>query len=365
MTLYVANSNSTSTRLKPLTATSFEERGLDEPNYLRPLLKNSIGKVDGMLDDIMIVAEEFNEWKSSNRRVDLLAVDQKANLVVIEVKKTSHGDHAELQSIRYAAMISKITFDKIVEVYQGFMEDNGIDGDARDKLMEFFGWNEVDENLFGQEVKIVIASAGFSDELATSVIWLRNTCDLDIRCMKMEPWLHGEDLLIDANIVIPVPGTEDIDFKSSEKKQKERQSTSKKDFSRYDVSVNGVEYGRKKAKNHAMHALIKALVNENKCSPQEIDETLAKMNLFYIIPYKLNAASAYEHVTNEISEDKAKRFFCRQDDDILHHDGKTYLVTNGWQLDTLEYVVEELKTRYPELDIKVVNSDERITSSEV
>ena len=358
MPIYIASS--TDGKLEPLRKTSFEEQGLQETTYLRPLLKNSIGKGDGILDELMIVSEEFSDWSRSNRSVDLLAVDRKANLVVIEAKRTSHGDHAELQSIRYAAMISKITFDKVVEVYQKFMEDNGIDGDAREKLLKFFDWNKVDENLFGKEVKIVIASTGFSDELAISVMWLRSTCNLDIKCMKMELWSHGEDLLIDANIVIPAPGTEDIDFKSSEKKKKEKQSTSNKDFSRYDVSVNGVEYVKSEAKNRTMHALIKALVNENRCSPQDIDNTITKMNLFYVIPKEMNAISAYQYVADEVSEDKAGRFFCSQDDDILCHDGKTYLVTNGWQLDTLEYVVGELQAKYPELGIEVVNSDKKI-----
>ena len=355
MTICIADSKSKT--LVPLEETTFEQQGLHETTYLHPLLKNSIGKIDGM-DGIMIVAEEFGEWNSSNRSVDLLAVDREANLVVIEVKRSGHGDHAELQSIRYAAMISKISFDKIVEVHQTYMNKNNIDGDARGRLLEFFSWKEVDETLFGQEVKIVIVAAGFSNELATTVMWLRDTCSLDIKCMKMEPWLHGDALLIDADIVIPAPETADFDFKSREKKQRERKSSdSKKDHSRYDVSVNGVEYGKRMFKNRAMHALIKALVNDNECSPQEIDNTIDNMNLFHIIPEKMNAANAFKYVTNKISKDRAGRFFCSQDDDILWYDGQTYLVTNGWSLDALEYVVEELKAKYSELEIQVVSSD--------
>lgn len=356
MTIYIDNSKN---KPKQLTKTSFKDRGLQEPTYLRPFLKNYLGNNDGILDDIMIVAEEFSDWSGSNRSVDLLAVDKMANLVVVEVKRTERGDHAELQAIRYAAMISKITFDKIVQVYQNFMIDNSIDGDASDKLQKFFGWKKIDENLFGREVKIVIASSGFSDELAISVTWLRNTCGLDIKCLKVEPWLHGKDLLIDAKIVILAPGTEDFDFESSEKKQRERQSTSGKDFSRYDVSVKDTECGKRMFKNHAIHALIKALVNENKCSPQEINEATTRKDLFYVVPEKVDATSAYEYVVNKAGENKAGRLFCNQDDDIFHHDDKTYLVTTGWWLDNFEQAVEELKAKYPELGIEVVNSDEK------
>ncbi len=43
-----------------------------------------------------------------------------------------------------------------------------------------------DEEQFGQEVKIVLASAEFSKELTTSVMWL-NDFGLDIRCVRMHP----------------------------------------------------------------------------------------------------------------------------------------------------------------------------------
>lgn len=357
MTICIADYRSK--KLAPLEKTTYQKQGLKEPDFLHPILKNSIGKGHGILDDCMVVAEEFDEWNASSRSVDLLAVDREANLVVIEVKRSKgsgHTDHAELQAIRYAAMISKITFDKIVEVRQKFMKDNGIVGNARSDILKFFGWSAVDENLFGQKVKIVIAASEFSDELATSVMWLRNTCNLDIKCMKMEPWLHNRRLLIDTDIVIPAAETAVFDFKSDEKKQKERQSTSNKDHSRYDVSVNGKKYGKKMHKNKTVHTLIKVLVNKHKCLPHDIDSATTK-NLFFIIPEEMNAADAYNYIADNVSENRAGRFYCNQDDDIFRHGGKTYLVTNGWELAALEDVLEELKEKYPSISIEVVKSD--------
>jgi len=45
------------------------------------------------------LSEEFGDWDESRRRIDLLAIDSQANLVVIELKRTSDSGHMELQAI--------------------------------------------------------------------------------------------------------------------------------------------------------------------------------------------------------------------------------------------------------------------------
>ena len=63
-----------------------------------------------------MIAEEFGQWEDSRRRIDLLGLDKGANLVVIELKRTEDGGHMELQAIRYAAMVSTLTFDKLITI---------------------------------------------------------------------------------------------------------------------------------------------------------------------------------------------------------------------------------------------------------
>ncbi|RLA03436.1 MAG: hypothetical protein DRQ54_10765, partial [Gammaproteobacteria bacterium] len=45
--------------------------------------------------------------------------------------------------------------------------------------LNFLGWEEADEEHFGQDVRIVLVSGDFSKELTTSVLWL-NERDLDV-----------------------------------------------------------------------------------------------------------------------------------------------------------------------------------------
>lgn len=55
--------------------------------------------------------------EDSNRRIDLLCLDKQASLVVVELKRTDDGGHMELQAIRYAAMISPMTFSEMIETF--------------------------------------------------------------------------------------------------------------------------------------------------------------------------------------------------------------------------------------------------------
>jgi RecB family endonuclease NucS len=108
----------TSDNLIKIAQTTFDQAGLRERTDLQRLLQKQI---DVILPDTLVIAEEFGEWEESKRRIDLLALDKNANLVVIELKSTEDGSHVELQAIRDAAMISKMKFERAVEIYEGHL----------------------------------------------------------------------------------------------------------------------------------------------------------------------------------------------------------------------------------------------------
>src|SRR5690349_10598691 len=120
-------------RLVELQPTAFASQGLRERADLQRLLRDQIEIV---APDVLVVSEEFGGWEDSKRRIDLLGLDRDANLVVIELKRTEDGGHMELQAIRYAAMVSKMTFDKVAEVFQEHLQATGRGGSARELLLE-------------------------------------------------------------------------------------------------------------------------------------------------------------------------------------------------------------------------------------
>lgn len=112
----------TSDQIRKIPETTFSLVGLRERYDLQLLLRS---KFDVISPDTLIIAEEFGEWDTGHRRIDLLGIDKDANLIVVELKRTEDGGHMELQAIRYAAMVSAMTFEQAVEVYANLLRKDG------------------------------------------------------------------------------------------------------------------------------------------------------------------------------------------------------------------------------------------------
>lgn len=219
----------TKENLIPLSETKFGSEGIYERKDLQRLLKQHI---DVLADDLMVIAEEFGDWADSNRRIDLLCIDRDASLVVVEIKRTEDGGHMELQALRYAAMVSAMTFRQLIDAHAHYRNPQEPSAEqAEAAVLEFLGWDEAKEDQFADQVRIVLASADFSKELTTSVIWL-NDQGLDILCIRMKPYrlLDGR-ILLDVQQIIPLPEASAYQTQIRAKEQAGRQHRSE----RYDL----------------------------------------------------------------------------------------------------------------------------------
>lgn len=338
-------------KITPIERTTFAQQGLRERHDLQALLKSQIEVIS---PETLIVAEEFGEWEDSRRRIDLLGIDKGANLVVIELKRTEDGGHMELQAIRYAAMISTLTFDKLVTNYERYLSDNNIDQDATESLLEFLDWNEPDEEQFGQEVKIVLASAEYSKELTTSVMWL-NDFGLDIRCVRMHPYASQGQTFVDVQTVIPIPEVADYQVRIREKKQKERESRkSARDFTKYNVDIAGEQY-LAQSKRWMMFRLVSGVLS-NGGTPQQVMDAIPwrKSRLFEVFEGTLSAEEVYDQIMKDDAGGtvpRAKRYFCN-DGEVFHAEDKTYVLSNQWGNKTVE-AVDSLAKMFPDLNIEI------------
>ncbi len=220
----------TSDTFRPLSEASFADLKVRERDDLQRLLR---AQIEVLGDDLYVLTEEFGDWEDSRRRIDLLAIDRQANLVVIELKRTNDGGHMELQAIRYASMVSAMTFERAEQIHAEFL--TRLDepaSEAHSRMLKFLSWDEPDEENFATDVRIVLVAADFGKELTTAVLWLRDR-EIDIRCVRLRPYKDGNSKLIDVQQIIPLPEAHDYQVQLREKEMVGR----KKRAERHDVRL--------------------------------------------------------------------------------------------------------------------------------
>ena len=214
MPLYRWNSDN----LESVPSTSFEGEHILEEK-LRTLLRD---QPEVLEEGLFVIAEEFSNWQDSSRSIDLLVLDREGNLVVIELKRTQSGDHSELQAVRYAAMVANMTVEQVIEAHTAYLSKRGIDKDAKLRVLDHLeAEDEADATILTDRPRIILASAGFSTELTTSVLWLRDG-GMDISCVKLQLYKNRDGLLMDTMQVIPLPEASDYLVKVREKEEDER-----------------------------------------------------------------------------------------------------------------------------------------------
>lgn len=218
-------------KLTAANPTRFYVEGLRERQDIQRMLRDQIAVLG---EDLLVLSDEYGGWIDSNRRIDLLCLDAEANLVVVELKRDDAG-HMELQAIRYAAMIARMTFAEAVDAHTQYLRRCGQSGeDAEAKLLAYLNWQEAEQEEFGGSVRIILASAAFSKELTTTVLWLREQ-GLDISCIRLSPYKLGDGrLLLDVQPIIPLPEATQFQTQIGLKRQAEQKAKVERHEVRYE-----------------------------------------------------------------------------------------------------------------------------------
>jgi hypothetical protein len=160
-------------------------------------------------EDLLIVNMEFDKFEGSKDRLDLLALDREGNLVIVELKRTSLAGYADLQAIRYAAMVSSITIEQLVDHYADYRkkatkQQTSME-ELRAEINDFVELEDFEEP--SSRPRIILCSEDFSLEITTTVLWLRGY-DLDISCVKITPHRLDDKIVLVPEKIIPLKESE-------------------------------------------------------------------------------------------------------------------------------------------------------------
>lgn len=221
--------------IQPLVRTNLAAERIREREDLQRLLMK---RIDVISADLLVITEEYSLFQDSRRRIDILAIDRSGNLVVIELKRTEDGGHMELQALRYAAMVSTVTLDHLVEVFAEARAQTA--SEARSAILE---WLDEPLDELPNHVRIVLVSADFSTEITSTVLWLNENYNMDISCFRIVAYRMGAEVLLDLQQIIPLP--EAKDFQIQQRKKGAAAAvvrTGGRDFTRYDLRFDGELY---------------------------------------------------------------------------------------------------------------------------
>ena len=157
-------------------------------------------------EELLVLSIEFDRFDQSKDRLDILALDRAGNIVVVELKRDPFAGYADLQAIRYAAMVSSLTIEKVLPYYMDYQRKylgiaNPVKDESEAAINEFVTSEEFEE--LSNTPRIILCSEDFSPEITTTVLWL-NANGLDISCVKITPHDMGERIAIVPNKIIPL-----------------------------------------------------------------------------------------------------------------------------------------------------------------
>jgi hypothetical protein len=333
-------------RLVKLEAGSFAQEKINEVSHLQKYIANSISIID---PNLYVITTEFNNFADSKRRIDLLCIDKEANFVVIELKRTEDGGHMELQAIRYAAMVAGTKYKSIIDIHKSYLQRVGQSSEgSEERILKFLEWQEPKEQDFGSEVKIILISADFSVEITTSVLWL-NQRDLDIRCIRLKPQKDGDNLYFDIQQIIPLPEAADFQIKQKEKASEERMARredNKRDHTKYDIIINGVEKKRLN-KREAIYFVIEGAISQN-IKPEELYEyTGGESRWISVNKSCQNKFEFEEEVMRKNKKYDGSRWF-NKDQELFKVESKTYAFSNQHGGDT-KFFIQQIFDKFRDL----------------
>jgi hypothetical protein len=325
---------------------SFSALGLHERGDLQRLLRDNISILAA---DTLVISEEFSHWDRSDRRIDLLGVDRTGSLVVVELKRTTDDSFADLQALRYAAMVAQMTFDEAVEALRRYLTSRDKSDDPQSILLQHLGWAEPTDGRFNEDVKIVLAAADFSPEVTSTVLWL-NERDLDIKCIRLQPFQTENDILLDVQQIIPLPEAADYQVQIKQKKRESRTATEQSaDWTRYDVTV-GNETIKSQYKRDVIFHAVTFLIHRG-VSPDVLEE-LATRRVFWVVDGETDSQEFREQIAKSRPNDRnaVSRVFSK-DGQLFHRDGKTLGISNQWNKATMEETMDAWVNQFGHLGL--------------
>lgn len=209
--MYKLNGHNT----EQIESSTFSELGMKEKD-LEEILRLNINLICEEEESMLIVGSQVRN--EANGISDLVAIDDRGNLVLIEIKRDkddiiARRESFEFQAIRYAAsyatiktednLIDKLFIPYIMKFSNEFkISELTFEEFAQRKLGEFLRATDA-ENNFNEKQRIILVASNFDEQTLSAVSWLASN-NVDISCYRLTPYVIETQTYIKSERILPV-----------------------------------------------------------------------------------------------------------------------------------------------------------------
>lgn len=226
----------TSKKISFPTETNFKSHHVLERRDIETWVENY---PDILGEELLILSTEYNKFDKTNERLDLLALDRKGKLTIIELKRDDSGKKHELQAIKYASYCSNLTLDDITKIYLDYQTKKGNNLNeemSKKQIVSFINENEEFQELDGKP-RIILVAKEFQQEVTSTVLWLRNFA-VNISCVKLSPYEVNPNIIaFESNVIIPLPDAKDFIISLEKKEQAVTKTLSQEEYNKFFLEI--------------------------------------------------------------------------------------------------------------------------------
>lgn len=212
---------------------TFQALGFTEREHLQEwIAKNP----DILGERLLIIQKEFSGFDDTKERLDLLAIDENGNLVIIENKLDDSGRDVVWQSLKYASYCSGLKKSDIRDIFQEYLDRNSEKKVAENVISEFLDIEDFNEiELNSNDQRIIMIAANFRKEVTSTAMWLLDH-NIKVKCIKVTPYKLEDKIILGTEQIIPIIEAEEYLVKIANKKQEELISKEKQQ-TRYTTRI--------------------------------------------------------------------------------------------------------------------------------
>ncbi len=205
-------------RINKISSCTFHQLGFSERNHLQEwIAQNPKCLCTGDNDDLLIIQKEFDGFNDTNERLDLLAIDKKGALVIIENKLDDTGKNVNWQALKYVSYCSTLTTDQIKDIFQSYLDKYENGKNAEEIIVDFFDGKPFEEIKLNElDQRMILVAGKFRKEVTSTAMWMLEH-NLKIQCFKATPYKYNNDIFLDIEQIIPVKETEEYIIKMADR----------------------------------------------------------------------------------------------------------------------------------------------------